>query len=126
MAHRRKSAILAIFLYSKHTKSCQGTLGTQELPPTGSMTSHGPSFGPTGSFKRTLGFLRFCKAVFTFSKEIGLNFHNDVKTSLVKEQITADLITIFGVHTDCYRTNENSARSLLAFEYSFFSLHYQI
>ena len=70
MAHRRKSAILAIFLHSKHQKSYQGTLGTQELPPTGSMTSHGPSLGPTGSFKRTLGFSRFCKAVFTFSKKI--------------------------------------------------------
>ena len=40
MANRRKSAILAIFLHSKHQKSYQGTLGTQELPPTGFMTSH--------------------------------------------------------------------------------------
>ena len=70
MAHRWKSAILAIFLHSKHQKSYQGTQGTQELPPTGSMTSHGPSLGLTGSFKRTLWFSRFCKAVFTFSKKI--------------------------------------------------------
>ena len=54
MAQRRKSAIMAIVLHSKHKKSYQGTLGTQELPPIGSMTSHGPSLGPTGSFKRTL------------------------------------------------------------------------
>ena len=59
MAHRRKSAILAIFLHFKHQKSYQGTLGTQELPLTGSKTSHGPS----------LGFLRFCKAVLTFTKK---------------------------------------------------------
>ena len=69
MAHRWKSAILAIFLHSKHQESYQGTLGTQELPQTGSMTSHGPSLGLTGSFKRTLWFLRFCKAVFTFFKK---------------------------------------------------------
>ena len=50
-------------------KSYQGTLGTQELPPTGSMTSHGPSLGLTGSFKWALCFLRLCKAVFTFSKK---------------------------------------------------------
>ena len=66
MAHRGKLAILAIFLYSKHKKSYQGTVGIQELPPTGSMTSHGPSLGPTGSFERTLRFSGFCKAVFTF------------------------------------------------------------
>ena len=30
------------------------TQGTQELPPPGSMPSHGPSLGLTGSFKRTL------------------------------------------------------------------------
>ena len=69
MAHMWKSAILAIFLHSKHQKSYQGTLGTQELPPTGSMTTHGPSLGPTGSSKRTLWFSRFCKAVITFSKK---------------------------------------------------------
>ena len=50
-------------------KSYQRTLWTQELPPTGSMTSHGLSLGPTGSFKRTLGFSRFCKAVLTFTKK---------------------------------------------------------
>ena len=43
-----------VFNFFKHQKSYQGTLGTQELPPTGSITSHGPSLGPTGSFKRTL------------------------------------------------------------------------
>ena len=69
MAHRRKSAILAIFLYSKHTNSCPGTQWTQELPPTGSKASHGHSLGLTGSFERTLWFSRFCKAVFTFSKK---------------------------------------------------------
>ena len=49
MAHRRKLAILAIFLNSKHQKSYQGTLGTQELPLTGSMPSlvlHGALQGP--------------------------------------------------------------------------------
>ena len=51
---RRKSTMLAIFLHSKHQKSYQGTLGTKELPLTESMTSHGPSLGPTGSFQRTL------------------------------------------------------------------------
>ena len=70
MAHRRKLAILAIFFHSKHQNSYQRTLGTQELSPTGSMTSHGPSLGHTGSFKRTLGFSTFRKAVFTFSKII--------------------------------------------------------
>ena len=53
MARGWKLAILAIFLHSKHQESYQGTLGTQELPPTGSMTSHGPSLGLTGSLKRT-------------------------------------------------------------------------
>ena len=33
------------------------------------MSSHGPSLGLTGSFKRTLWFSSFCKAVFTFSKK---------------------------------------------------------
>ena len=39
MAHRRKLAILAMFLHSKHQKPYQGTLGTQEpcpsMEPTG-------------------------------------------------------------------------------------------
>ena len=65
-----KLAVMATFLHSKHQKSYQRTQGTQELPPTGSMPSHGPSLGLTGSFKRTLWFSRFCKAVFTFSKKI--------------------------------------------------------
>ena len=38
MAHTRKSAMLAIVLHSKHQKSYQGTLGTQELTQIGSMT----------------------------------------------------------------------------------------
>ena len=40
------------FWHSKHQNLYQGTLGTQELPPTGYMTSHGPSLGPTGSLKK--------------------------------------------------------------------------
>ena len=51
---RRKLAISALLLHSKHQKSYQKTLGTQELAPTGSMTSHGPLLGLAGSFKRTL------------------------------------------------------------------------
>ena len=51
MAQRRNSAIFAIFLHSKHQKLYQGTQGTQELPPTGSMALHDPSLGLTGSFK---------------------------------------------------------------------------
>ena len=77
MAHRWKSVILAIFLQSKHKKSYQVTVGTQELPPTGSMTSHGPSLDLTGSFKRTLWYSSLCKAVFSFSKKIhSLNLLN--------------------------------------------------
>ena len=41
-AHRWKSVILATFLHSKYKKSYQGTLGTKELPQTGSMPSNGP------------------------------------------------------------------------------------
>ena len=75
MAHRWKSVILAIFLHSKHQKSYQGSLGTKEMPPTGSMPSHGRSLGLTGLFKRTLWFSRFCKALFTFyNKTIDLVF----------------------------------------------------
>ena len=70
MSHKRKSAILAIFLHSRWQESYQGTQGTQKLPQSGSQTSHGPSVGLTGSFKRTLLFSRFCKAVFTFSNKI--------------------------------------------------------
>ena len=44
----RKSAII---LHSKHN---EGTLGTRELTPTGSMTSYGPSLDLTGFLKRTL------------------------------------------------------------------------
>ena len=36
-------------MHSRHQKSYQGTQGIQELPPTGSMPSHGPSLGLTGS-----------------------------------------------------------------------------
>ena len=67
-SYRRNLAVSALFLHSKHQKSYQGILGTQEPHLTGSMTS--PSLGLTGSFKRTLWFSRFWKAVFTFSRKL--------------------------------------------------------
>ena len=48
LAHRRKSAVSAIFLHTKQQKTFQGTLGTQDLTSKGSKTSHGPSMDPTG------------------------------------------------------------------------------
>ena len=66
MAQWRKSAILAIFLHPKHLKSYQGTLGTQELPPTGSKTSHGPSLGLTGSFSEKLCLPFLKRFIFMF------------------------------------------------------------
>ena len=47
-------------------KAYQGTLETQELTTQVSMTSLDPLLNPTESFKRTLGFSRFCQPVFTF------------------------------------------------------------
>ena len=37
--------------FTHEQKHYKGTLGTHELPPTGSISSHGPSLGPTGSFR---------------------------------------------------------------------------
>ena len=54
MAHRRKLAVWAMFLYSKQQKSYQGTLGTLELTPIGSRASLGPSMDPTGPLSWTL------------------------------------------------------------------------
>ena len=54
MAHRRKLAVWAMFLYSKQQKSYQGTLGTLELTPIGSRASLGPSIDPTGPLSWTL------------------------------------------------------------------------
>ena len=49
-----KIGYIGHILHSNHKKkSYQGTQGTPKLPPTGSMTSHGPSIGLTGSPKRT-------------------------------------------------------------------------
>ena len=53
-----KSAVSAIFLYTKQQKTFQGTLGTQDLTPIWSKTSLGPSMDPTGPLKWTLWFLR--------------------------------------------------------------------
>ena len=51
IAHQRKSTIWAISLYSKHQKSYQGTLRTQESAPIRSETSLGPFMDPAGPLK---------------------------------------------------------------------------
>ena len=63
LAHRRKSAVLAIFLHTKQQKIFKGTLGTQDLTSKGSKTSHGPSMDPTGPLNWSSKF----QAMFTTS-----------------------------------------------------------
>ena len=47
LAHRRKSAVSAIFMHTNQQKTFKGTLGTQDLTSIGSKTSLGPSMDPT-------------------------------------------------------------------------------
>ena len=53
MAHRRKSAILAIFLHSKHQKSYIRTLGRLRSTLIWSRTRLGPSMDPNMALQYT-------------------------------------------------------------------------
>ena len=96
MAHRGKLAVWAMFLHSKQQKSYQGTLGTLELTPIGSGTSHGPSMDPTGSLAWTLWFSRIFQAVYTFS--IFYTPLNMLKHFLVKWKCTRAQWTLLDLH----------------------------
>ena len=65
MAHGRKSAILSIFLHSKHQVMSRDSKDTRDAP-TESMTIHGPSLGPTRFFERDLVIFKILQGASPF------------------------------------------------------------